>query len=73
MLIANFIGPKPKLGFLEPWLEALNSEIKQSTVTFNHKLAMVSFIVSVTHQTQPNNPPFTMILTHLYFILGPNF
>lgn len=38
MLIASFIGPKPKLGFLEPWLEASNSEIKQDKVTFNHEV-----------------------------------
>lgn len=38
MSIANFIEPKSKLGFLEPWLEALNSEIKQGKVTLNHEV-----------------------------------
>lgn len=37
MLIANFIGPKPKFGILEPWMEALNSKIRNGHVSFNHE------------------------------------
>lgn len=37
MLIANFIGPKPKLGFLVPWMEALNNRKMHGQVFFNHE------------------------------------
>lgn len=38
LLITNFIGPRSKLGFLEPRLETLNTKIKQGKVTINHEV-----------------------------------
>lgn len=37
LLIVNFIGPKPKLEFLEPYMDALKSEIKIGSITYNHE------------------------------------
>jgi hypothetical protein len=50
LLIANFIGPKPKLGFLEPWLKSLNNTIKQGQVFFNHEAGFGFFYLKCDTQ-----------------------
>lgn len=37
LLMVNFILPKPKFGFLEPWMEPSNTNIKNGHVSFNHE------------------------------------
>lgn len=44
--IAIFIGPRPKLGFLQPWLEAHNSETEQGKVSFNHEVVGAHILLS---------------------------
>jgi len=53
LLIAIFIGPKPRLGFLQPWLEALNSESKQGKVSFNHEVG-AHILLSQVWQSRDN-------------------
>lgn len=59
LLIATFIGPKPKLGILQPWSEALNSETKQGRVSFNHEVGAHILLSQVwqsrDNQTNANN------------------
>lgn len=50
LLIANFIGPKPKFGFFNPWVEILNHEVKQGHATFNHEVDLKYDTLDTTKQ-----------------------
>lgn len=50
LLITNFIGPKPKRGSLEPWLESLNNVIKHGQVFFNHEFGFGFFYLKCNTQ-----------------------